>query len=609
MAARKCWKLEHNLAVLTLFLAAGVPGRAADWVALEVRDGKGEYVLRTEHPDDTYFLILGSLSPEAGPHPVTVETAAAAGPASLPKARPAGDPAWRRRVAALAEQLARARRERQPAAPYAPLPSPAREKVFHLFAGDHDFHNRGSYADVRAELRGVGRHCQAYVDRATPDDDDVRATVADAVRTFDDAVYPRARDLLGEALDVDRDGRFTIFLTGRLAHMQAGKVSLGGFVRGADFYRDLEAPFGNRCDMLYLNADLRPGPYLRTLLAHEYTHAVVFSQHVFGRYPGGAAGRDEESWLNEGLAHLMEDEHGFGWDNLDYRVSAFLNAPERYRLVVADYYGSGLWRSPGTRGMAYLFLRWCADLAGQDLARKLAQSGLRGVDNLEVATREPFENLFRRWSAALLVAGTGLDVGGLPLLRRPDLRRPLGTRRLYGPRFAEVSLHGGTHRVALGGTGLCYVLLHSPGGPCSRITVAADPKAHLQVTLLRLPPDYPRLSVHWQLLGAGRCGTLQLTAHGGGVTVDDIIWERVLPEGKPGDTDYRADAEARRTVARWLDTPHIARGQTRTSRRIAMPPGEGGRGPWVIKVIGTDGVGRRVAGWALVSAEGSPHSP
>src|SRR5207244_1823742 len=104
------------------------------------------------------------------------------------------------------------------------------------------------------------------------------------VRTFDGDIYPQARGELGNVLDVDRDGRFTILFTGWLSRLCNGKVSLDGFVRGSDFYRDLDAPYGNRCDMMYLNTALQPGPYLRSLLAHEYTHAVIFSEHVFGHY-------------------------------------------------------------------------------------------------------------------------------------------------------------------------------------------------------------------------------------------------------------------------------------------------------------------------------------
>src|SRR5262249_45617224 len=146
----------------------------------------------------------------------------------------------------------------------------------------------------------------------------------------------------------------------------------------------------------------------RTLLAHEYTHAIVFSEHLEGEYLPQTQRRDEESWLNEGLAHLAEDLHDNGWSNLDYRISAFLSAPERYGLVVPDYYAAGHWRSHGHRGAAYLFLRWCSDRYGGDLARWLIQSNLTGVANLEAATGQPFAELFRQWSAALILSGAGI---------------------------------------------------------------------------------------------------------------------------------------------------------------------------------------------------------
>src|SRR5262249_57405787 len=140
--------------------------------------------------------------------------------------------------------------------------------------------------------RGGGQACQVYVagDLAAAA---LAPAVQDVIRPFDGDVRPRA---LGEALDVDRDGRFTVLFSGWLARMQGGRVRLGGFVRGSDFYRDLAPPFGNRCDMMYLNADLRPRPFLRTLVAHEYTHAVLFSEHVLRDYLPGAARRDEAGW-------------------------------------------------------------------------------------------------------------------------------------------------------------------------------------------------------------------------------------------------------------------------------------------------------------------------
>jgi hypothetical protein len=594
MAARR-----HVGAGLLLAALLIGPSRlpAAGLLPLEIKDGRAEYVLPTPDPQDSYFLIVSALACDAGPYTVRVATEASAAPPSLPRARPVDDPAWKQRVAQRAARLERARLAHRPAAPYPPLAAPPAQKVFHLFVEDRDFLNPRAYAAVTAELRRVGRHCQVYVDRAVTEDDGLRAAEAEAARVFDDEVYPRSRALLGEALDVDRDGRFTLLFTGWLAKMQAGKVSLGGFVRGSDFYRDLDAPFGNRCDMMYLNGGLRAGPFLRTLLAHEYTHAVVFSEHVFGGYTGLGPAEDDESWLNEGLAHVVEDLHGYGWDNLDYRVSAFLNAPERYRLVVPDYYGTGLWRSPGTRGATYLFLRSCMDRQRTGLVRRLAQSGLKGVDNLETATQEPFDDLFRRWSAALVLAGTGLEGDGGTTPVRPNLRRPLGRRLLCGPRFREMPLAAGRQAVALTGTSTAFFLLHSPAGRRSRVTITADPAARLQVTLVPLPRDYPRLGVAVEELPDRAGVRLRLTAHGGEVVVTQVAWERLLPDGSPEDTSYRPATNLSEAVKAWLPGPRLPAGQQRTSHVIALPAG----GRHVIKVAGTDRRGRQVAGWAVVS--------
>ena len=84
-------------------------------------------------------------------------------------------------------------------------------------------------------------------------------------------------------------------------------------------------------------------------------HAVVFSQKSMRSSSGLRQCADEEGWLDEAMAHLAEDLNGFSMSNIDYRVSAFLTSPERYQLVVDDYYTADLFRSHGNRGSTYLF--------------------------------------------------------------------------------------------------------------------------------------------------------------------------------------------------------------------------------------------------------------
>ncbi len=466
------------------------------------------------------------------------------------------------------------------------MPAPPGEKVFHLFVRNLDYRDPGNYVAVTAALRAVGRHCQVYVDSSHTDADGLRPTVADAVRAFDEEIYPAALRAQGRALDVDRDGRFTILFSPWLAKLQSGKVALSGFVRGSDFYRDLPAPFSNRCDMLYLNTDLKPGGYLRTILAHEFTHAVLVSEHVFGDYLPGVPRADEESWLNEGLAHLAEDRHRYDWGNLDYRVSGFLNDPARHALVVPDYYGSGLWRTPGNRGSVFLFLRWCQEQHGRDdLAARLIRSNLQGIANLEAATQRPFAALFRGWTTSLAAGG-------------PDLHRRLRSRLLCGPRPALVPLTGGEYRVELAATAAAYCLLHTPGAARTRLTVTAAPEAELQVTLVRLPAETPRLSLRCERLAGGNRVRLALTAHGGPVRLLGAAWERQSPTGE-------SEGDTRVTAARtWFGGTALAAGATRRSAALTLPAGLADAAV-VFKVRGRDTAGRDVAAWAVLESRES----
>jgi hypothetical protein len=576
------------------------PGRL---IPLVVRDGSCTFVLPTPHADDKYYLIVGSLSLRPGPFSVRVRTRPSAAPLFLPAESPLPDPARLARLRQWRERLDRARRLVQREGDYPPNPRPPGQRDFFIFHHDRDFQDPAHYVRVTGVLRAVGRHCQVYVDRAYADHAGLRPTVDDVVRTFDREVFPRARRALGRARDVDRDGRFTVLFTPWLGKMSNGRVSIEGFVRGSDFYRDVAAPFSNRCDVMYLNTDLKPGPYLRTLLAHEYTHAVVFTEHVLTTYLPELGRRDEESWLNEGLAHLAEDMSGYSWANLDFRVSAFLSAPWRYRLVVPDYYAAGLWRSHGNRGATYLFLRWCADRFGPDLAARLIQTNLAGIANLEVATGQAFADSFRGWSAALLLGVDG-RIGFQPVRSwtgwKPILR-PLGGRLLCGPRIDEMPLDHGRSQVKLAGTSVAYFLLHSPAGARSRVTVRADEGAGIQVSLLRLPRHSPRLHLRCEAAETPGSVRLVLTAHDADVTLQEAAWEILVPAAnRSEDTSYRPGSKPGETVRPWFGNPRLKAGETRTSRAISLPRGLGRTNPLIIKVSAAYSNGRPCTAWARI---------
>jgi hypothetical protein len=554
---------------LALLCLAAAPPQP---VPLAVRDGRCTFVVPSDGPRTKFLLIVGSLSRTPSSHSVTVRTESTSDDASLPLADDEPGPIWRGRTNELADRLDRARRQHVPFPEYPPAANSPRQRDFQVFGA--------SPAPVHAILRGIGRHCLVYVDGDCQDLSGLQPTVDETIRVFDEAIFPATKGERGRCLDVDRDGRFAVLFSGRLSRMTGGNSSVSGFVLGSDFYRDATVPAGNRCDMLYLNTDLRPGPYLRTVVAHEYTHAIVLSEHVFGDYLPGARRVEEESWLNEGLAHLAEERFGFGWSNLDYRVSAFLSAPWRYPLVVADYYNAGLWRDPGCRGATYLFLHACAcEDAG--LSEKLTCSNLSGVANLEAVTREPFAALFRRWTVAV---AQGSIPGG------HDLQRPLGSRLLCGVRREDMPLSGGRWSRDVAGTAAAYLLLHSPASARCLISVEAAADAELQVTLVPLPEEAPRLSLRMRPLSTETCQLTVTTDTA--ITLDQAALERADPAGPPPDAGFRPDEAIKSQVQAWFGKANLSAGETRTSSVIRLPD-IGTK--WIFKVSGLDAAGHRTA--------------
>ena len=371
-------------------------------VPIAVRHGRASFRAPASTPGSETLVVVSALSREKGPYSVQL-AARPASSASVPSLAVDGLPAC---VRTRAPDI-RPRDAHDADEVHA---EPRRERVFHMLVRDGDVYSPSNYTAVPGVLRGFGRRIQVYVAREDLDSVGAEA-VGDIINTFDNRIFPLMSARFGPATDVDGDGRFTVLLSSWLDHLGGGRFAVDGFVRVADLDRAFRPPLGNQCDVMYLSASLESGPYLRTVLAHEYMHAVLFGQKGRGRGRGAGAIQEEEGWLDEAIAHLAEDCCGFSTSNIDYRVNAFLARPERYQLVVDDYYAADLFRSHGNRGSTYLFLRWCSDRYGPDLLPALVASGLRGAANLEECTGATFAGLYRGWT---------LDLCGQRLERRAE---------------------------------------------------------------------------------------------------------------------------------------------------------------------------------------------
>ena len=458
---------------------------------------------------------------------------------------------------------------------------PPASRVFSVLAKVGDPASASNYDEVQAVLRAVGRAVQIYVD----EEDAARVrpeTLRDAVATFDQDIEPAARRRFGIARDVDGDGRLTILFTSRMP----GGGGVDGFVRAADFDPEIAAPFGNRGDLICLDASLGPGPYLRTLLAHEYAHAVLISRKADAT---GVVDAGEESWLDEAIAHCVEDSHGFSRANLDYRVMAYLAAPERYGLVVEDYHGAGLFRSHGHRGASYLFLSWCLDRFGPDLLETLVRSPLRGLENLEAATSRPFEELFRLWTLDLTLGRTNAPAS--PRIRWLEAGGPAEVWTMPGTSFHAVIVRG------------------SPTGAVA-LELQGPPGADLQVTVLPLPDVRvpPRFSARVESIG-GDPPRLAFEIRGRSrnpLELVSIAWGPLAPKSRP-EAEHPARGEfgreALRTAFGRIDLPPRSRLQSVTGLGPDLPPGHE---PLALRLTAVDPEGRLFHAWTEVELSPRP---
>jgi hypothetical protein len=536
--------------------AIETPGSRA--IPIPVEDGHVSVDLPTGSRNTRWLVIVSSLTRERGRFPIVLKVSSTASPRAF---RPV--PAEPRQSPGLAHSIPPARRT-------APEQLPPNEKTFSIMVRAGDPTSASNYVPVRATLRAVGKGVQVYVDTREHDSVD-NDRLREIVETFDREILPTSERLRGRADDTDGDGRFTILMSGWLAHLGGGRLAVDGFVRGADLDPAVQPPFGNRCDMLYLSTSLASGPYLKTVMAHEYAHAVTFSYKR--RHPPASGSVEEEGWLDEALSHLVEDQHGYSRANIDYRVDAFLAEPERYRLVVDDYFRADLFRSHGHRGATYLFLRWCERQFGPQLVPTLMTSPRRGVANIEHATGRIFSDLYRDWTLSL---AQGLFSEGTANDSPPD------------PQRTYLQATGSVESWEAEGTSSRYFVVDSPNGGAIRLEVDAPGTAALQVTAAPIAPNRAVL----ELTARRRGRSLVVGVHqasGPPVALDCLTWcDRANPAS--------SRSELRGTsLAKAVGKGRISEGE---SLRLQAVPVKNLDAEWSFKLRGHDPSGNPVTAWA-----------
>ena len=236
---------------------------------------------------------------------------------------------------------------------------------------------------------------------------------------FDNNIWPAVTTAFGQPADIDSNSRIIAFYTSAVNQLTPNGSST--FVDGFFFSRDLSptasCATSNVGEMIYtlmadptgsINGNVRSRTFVKDTtkrtLAHEFEHLINASRRMYVNTPFVSL---EETWLDEGLAHIAEElvfyqtaplspRSNIGVDELTgvtNGLDAFFQYAEpnfaKFRQWLLSPHTSGLFQTDNddaTRGATWAFLRYAADRKGgteSTFWQGLANTQQTGLANLE----------------------------------------------------------------------------------------------------------------------------------------------------------------------------------------------------------------------------------
>lgn len=272
----------------------------------------------------------------------------------------------------------------------------------------------GNYDHITADLRYTGTQCLVYADVDTllnPANNFDQIHFQQLGQAFDNSIEATNVSYFGAYSDVDANGKVIILITPVVNRLTPGGSAgfIAGFFLSLDLYAAGQVPIGttNHAEIFYLLAadpgatwgnpfpiDFTAEENIGTT-AHEHEHMISFSHRIFSE-----GGTTQETWLEEGMAHMAEDLNAMHAANTK-RADIYLKDPAAISLEHAT--------APlEQRGGIYLFLRLMADRYGTDILKDIVQSRCTGRACIQNVTGENFYDLVAEFFAALYLSGKGI---------------------------------------------------------------------------------------------------------------------------------------------------------------------------------------------------------
>ena len=381
-----------------------------------------------------------------------------------------------------------------------------------------------------ARVVAIGTHSIVLADTSNPAGGYTDADYQRYAARFDTLVYPIDVDAFGAPSDIDQNGKVVLVFTS--AVNEETPHDAPAFVGGFTFARDLfpiagndrleSCPTSNEGEYFYIiapdpqgviNGNPRSTGFVdsvtTSIIAHEFQHLINASRRIYVNN----ANSFEDTWLDEGLAHIAEEllfyhEAGIGPRNnlnlnairaTEQRRSAFnVNMPGnvgRYRSYLQKPSSSSPYANDDslpTRGAAWNLLRYLADqrsTTGDKVFFQLVNSTLTGIDNAQNVFGTTFTADVRDWNVSHAVD----DIAPVPAeLTQPSWDWHSLLPVLYDqpyPLKTQVMTNGASYTGTVVGGGAAYYKLGVAPSGSATLTLggqSASAGSHLQLVVVRI---------------------------------------------------------------------------------------------------------------------------
>lgn len=282
---------------------------------------------------------------------------------------------------------------------------------------------------VTAEVAAVGERCYIFQEAAMPSRYEALTPelAAGAAARFDGEIYPKVTGAFGSEPNPGIDGDPRIFI---LFTRVVNEGTALGYFSAMNQYRRFnengieQFRYSNEKEIIFSAVRDKESEFkdaagffslLFNVMAHEFQHMINWHQHSLN-------GGYEETWVNEGLSMLAEDEAGYGCQREFYarRVADFFAAAGSYSLDNFKYLDRGSY------GFSYLFFKYIRERGAAP--RNMVASPKNGRTNVEAeivraGIAPDFATAFEEFVTALYFASEGADL---------EARHSFGGLRLRG---------------------------------------------------------------------------------------------------------------------------------------------------------------------------------